>query len=150
MDFENKLKEHIQEICKDFGYFLVDVSVQGFKKQQNIKVTIDSVEGVNLDQCQSVSREISDIIFRKDLVYGDYRLIVSSPGIDKPLEHDYEFKRNIGKQISVNYLNETQEKKEILGELIKFENNTVYLKTGSDEFSIPVNNILKAKIKLKW
>ncbi len=150
MDSEQILKNYIQSICKEFGYFVIEVSMQGFKKQLNIKVTVDSAEGINLDECKRVSKEISDIIYRKDLVFGDYRLIVSSPGLDKSLEHDYEFIRNIGKKLTVNYTNEIQETKEILGELTKFENNMIYLKTGKDEFSIPVKNIIKAKIKLKW
>ncbi len=150
MDFENKLITHIQSICDDLEYILVDVSVHGYKNKQNIKVTVDTVKGIGLDQCRDFSREISDIIFRKNLIHGDYRLIVTSPGIEKPLEQDYEFKRNIGKKLAVNYITETQESMEIVGELIRYDGENIGLKVGKNEVNIAVNKIKKAKIKLKW
>jgi ribosome maturation factor RimP len=84
------------------------------------------------------------------LIHGDYRLIVTSPGIEKPLEQDYEFKRNIGKKLAVNYITETQESMEIVGELIRYDGENIGLKVGKNEVNIAVNKIKKAKIKLKW
>ena len=150
MDFENKLIEHIKTICDDNNYILVDASVPGHKKKQNIKVIVDTVEGINLEQCKNLSREISDIIFRKDLIYGDYKLEVTSPGVNKSLEENYEFTRSIGKDLRINFLNEKDENKEIIGKLKSFENNTILLDTGKNEISIDKKKIKKAKIKLKW
>lgn len=150
MNFEVKLEEHIKKICNDFGYIFVDASIHGHRNKQNIKIVADTEKGITLEECQKISREISDIIFRKDLIYGDYRLDVSSPGLDKPLEHDYEFKRNIGKNLSVNYSDESGNFNEIVGELVAFDNSELTLKYKNENTIIKLEKINKAKIRLKW
>jgi len=150
MDFENKLIEHIRTICDTNKYILINASVHGHKNKQNIKVVADTVEGITLEQCQNLSREISDIIFRKDLIFGNYNLEVTSPGVDKPLQQDYEFIRNIGKNLKVEYLNEESKSVELVGELKNYENNLLHLYTGKEIQVIDKKKIKKAKIKLKW
>jgi len=150
MDFESKLKEHIKNICNDLDFIFIDASIHGHKNKQNIKVIADTERGITLDECQKLSREISDIIFRKDLIYSDYRLDVSSPGLDKPLQYDYEFKRNIGKNLIVSYENDSNNFVETIGELIDYKNNSLILKVNDALKIIEIKKINKAKIKLKW
>jgi len=150
MDFERELKEHIKNICNDLGFIFIDASIHGHKNKQNIKVIADTEKGITLDECQKLSREISDIIFRKDLIYSDYRLDVSSPGLDKPLQYDYEFKRNIGKNLIVSYENDSNNFVETIGELIDYKNNSLILKVNDALKIIEIKKINKAKIKLKW
>jgi len=150
MSFENKLEEHIKHICNDLGFMFIEASIHGHKNKQNIKVIADTEQGITLEQCQKLSREISDIIFRKDLVYSDYRLDVSSPGLDKPLEHEYEYKRNIGRDIIVNYKDENSTLLEAIGELVEYNNDCLVLKVKNEKLSVKLENISKAKIKLKW
>ena len=116
MNFENKLIEHIIEICDQLDFKFIDSSIYGHNNKQNIKVIADTEEGITLQQCQKLSQEISDIIFRKDLIFGEYRLDVSSPGLDKPLQNEYEFKRNIGRNLIVSYTDENNTVNEVIGE----------------------------------
>ena len=150
MNFENKLEEHIKNICNDLGFMFIEASIHGHKNKQNIKVIADTEKGISLQECQNLSREISDIIFRKDLIYSDYRLDVSSPGLDKPLKYDYEFVRNIGRELIVNYKDESGNFQEVIGELTKYEDDEIIIKINDELKAININNINKAKIKLKW
>ena len=150
MNFESKLEEHIKQICSDLGFMFIEASIHGHKNKQNIKVIADTKKGITLEQCQKLSREISDIIFRKDLVYNDYRLDVSSPGLDKPLEHEYEYKRNLGRDLIVNYRDESGNLQEVIGTLIEYNNDGVVLKVKNEQLSIKLESINKTKIKLKW
>jgi ribosome maturation factor RimP len=150
MDLNTKLVEHIQSICERLNYILIDVTSQGHKNKQNIKVVADTESGITIDECKDLSREISDIIFRKDLVESDYQLIVTSPGLDKPLERDYEFRRNIGKDLVVDYVDISDEIKEFTGELTDFDNDYIHLKNKKNDIKIGLNAIKKARVKLKW
>ena len=150
MNFENKIEEHIKKICNDLGFMFIEASIHGHKNKQNIKVIADTKKGITLEECQKLSREISDIIFRKDLVYNDYRLDVSSPGLDKPLQHDYEYKRNIGRDLIINFEDENKNLKEVAGELVEYNKQGIVLKIKNELISLNFENIKKAKIKLKW
>ena len=150
MNLENKLEEHIKEICNDLGFKFIEASIHGHKNKQNIKIIADTEKGISLKECQKLSREISDIIFRKDLIFSDYRLDVSSPGLYKALQFDYEYKRNIGRDLVVTYENESGKLKEIVGELIEYKNDDIVLKLKDELLSLKLRNINKAKIKLKW
>jgi ribosome maturation factor RimP len=146
---EEKIFHLIEPICNEEAFFLYKVSLHRSSKNQLIKVVVDTENGVTLDQCQLLSRKISDIFYRKDLIDSNYRLEVSSPGIDKPLEKPFEFMRNIGNTLEVDY----QEGLEIIsveGELIAFNGTGITLLCGKKNIGIAIIQIKQAKIKLKW
>ena len=150
MNFERKLNDYIKEICANLNYKFIEVSMHGHKDKYNIKVIADTEAGITLEECQKISREISDIIFRKDLIFGDYRIDVSSPGLDKPLHHDYEYKRNIGRDLIVSYKNENNNLAEIIGKLTEYNAEGIILKIKEELITINFNKINQTKIKLKW
>ena len=139
----------IEPICQSENIYLSDVSLHRSSKNTIIKIIVDTENGVTLNQCQELSKKISDIFYRRDLFQNKYRLEVSSPGITKPLEHSYEFKRNIGKQLEVNYIR-GEEKCFVTGELLKYTPDAITLKSDKTDLDIPLNDIEEAKIKLKW
>ena len=132
------------------NFKLIDVSIHGHNKKQNVKVIADTENGITLNECQKLSQEISDIIFRKDLIDGEYRLDVSSPGLDKTLQFDYEFKRNIGRNLIVSYYDGENKLKEVTGEMIEYNDNQICLKKKEQLIEIKQDKIKNAKIKLKW
>ena len=99
----SEIFELINPICQSEKIFLIEVVIHGSVKGNMVRVIVDTEEGVTLHQCQQLSKNISDLFYRRDLFEGNYRLEVTSPGLDKPLQEPYEYKRNIGKQIKVNY-----------------------------------------------
>ena len=146
---ESKIKEYIADICHTQNVYLIDVDVSGGGKSRQVKITVDTEKGITLDECQQISREIGDIFFRKDIYPDGYNLEVTSPGIDKPLQHDFEYTRNIGRDLTVNYMEEDKEK-QITGELKQFSGGELHLMVGKESFKIPLSQVRHAKIKLKW
>jgi ribosome maturation factor RimP len=114
-----------------------------------IKVTVDTDEGINLNECEKLSQKISDMLFRKNLYKQGYKLEVTSPGISKPLEHPYEFRRNIGRDLKIDYT-DNDEPKKIEGELKSYNNQDITLLVKKEEIIIPLAHINQAKVKLKW
>ena len=147
--FEEKIFQLIEPICNEDAVYLYKVSLHGSPKNQLIKVVVDTEKGITLGQCQLLSKKISDIFYRKDLIEGNYRLEVTSPGVDKPLVKPFEFMRNIGNTLKVDY-RENLEIKSTEGELIAFDGNEITLRCDKKNIMLSIDCIEQAKIKLKW
>jgi ribosome maturation factor RimP len=146
---EKKIFDVIQPLCDKESVILYKISVNKPGKSLQIKITVDTEEGITLHQCQQLSQKFSDYFYQKDLLEGDYRLEVSSPGITKPLEHAFEYKRNIGKDLTIEYL-ENDQKITVVGELKGMEENKITIESKKNEILIPLSSIKTAKVKLKW
>ncbi len=146
---EEQIRNYIAPVCAEHGVYLLDVGVHGSGSNRIIRIVADTDEGITLNQCEMLSREFSDIFFRKDLFSGNYRLEVTSPGVQKPLEADYEFKRNIGRTLRVDYL-EAGESKSASGALKSYEQEQIELETSDGPVFISRKNIKNAHVKLKW
>ena len=146
---ENQLRTLVKAVCDEEGIYFQQLVVHGSGSNLMIKVTVDTDEGINLDECEKISQKISDILFRKDIYRKGYSLEVTSPGITKPLEYPYEFIRNIGRNLKIEYTVEEQSKK-IEGELKNYNQHNITLLVKKEEITIPLAQINQAKVKLKW
>lgn len=98
---EKKLSPVLEEIVEDLGYYFVDLS---YKKEQGdfyLNILIDSKEGISLDDCTKISREVSDWLDEEDPINDSYYLMVSSAGLDRPLTSDRDFEIVKGKELDV-------------------------------------------------
>ena len=85
-------------VLEELGLGLVEVQ---YRREQNgwiLRLIIDKQEGVTLDDCASVSREISQLLDIEDFIDQAYNLEVTSPGLDRPLKSLAEFGRFVGKR----------------------------------------------------
>lgn len=99
------LKEKIEElVLQNLGkedLFLVDVEMGGGPAMIKITVLVDGDKGVTVEDCARISRKISGIIEEQDLIESAYVLEVSSPGVDQPLKLKRQYRKNIGRRVSV-------------------------------------------------
>jgi ribosome maturation factor RimP len=146
---QQKLKEEVEPICGRLNFFLFDIQIKGDKRQLLVKVIADTESGITLSECQRLSKEVSDVIINLDLIPQAFRLEVSSPGIDKPLQFPYEYRRNVGRNLLV-VVNQNGVRKEIKGELTGYNENKIEVNTGTESMVIPVDEIQRANVKLKW
>jgi ribosome maturation factor RimP len=146
---ESEIRSYIKDICQAENVYLLNVDIMGGGRSRQVRVTVDTDDGIKLDQCRHLSKEIGDLFYRKDIYEDGYNLEVSSPGIDKPLEHDFEYKRNIGRNLTVVYL-DGDETKKVTGELKEFSGTDLHLLVGKDKKNILLSQVQQAKVKLKW
>ena len=97
------LEKPTESLANDRGLNLLRINIRGTAASPVIEVLLDGERAVSLDDCETVSRELSSLIDTKSLVKGNYRLDVMSPGIDEPLEKDWQFQRNLGRLVEVQY-----------------------------------------------
>ena len=106
-----KIEAFAREAIASTPLYLVDVEVRGQKNSRIVRVFVDADEGVNLDTCASVSRQLGFLLETEDVIDGKYRLEVSTPGVDRPLADPRQYKKNVGRPLSVRYETEDGSKK---------------------------------------
>ncbi len=102
---------------------------------------------VDIDQCQKVSKYLSEILDREDVISQNYYLEVSSPGIDRELIKENDFKRYSGKMVDVSLYQKIDGKKELTLELLGLEDEKILLLNEEGEnLSIPREKVAKIKL----
>ena len=91
-----QLTELLEPLVEDLGYELIWVQLAGGEGSQIVRVFIDHADGIGLEDCETVSREISGLLDVEDPIPGNYTLEVSSPGLDRPLVKPAHFERFVG------------------------------------------------------
>jgi len=145
-----QIKKNLLPILDSQQIELVDIELIGKEGNQVLRLYIDQRNGITLDQCKTVSREMSDILDMLDLIQGRYRLEVSSPGIDRPLKNEKDFKRNINRKVKIEYFTNENEKELIIGIIQAVDINSVTVHDDQKNISILLENIKSAKILPVW
>ena len=107
------------------GFELVDVEYVKEGGSWYLRAYIDKPGGINVDDCEIVSRELSDILDEKDFIDEAYILEVSSPGLGRPLKKEKDFKRSLGQEVEVRTYRMMDRKKEFTGILKDHDKDTV-------------------------
>jgi ribosome maturation factor RimP len=104
MSVESRITQVVEDILAQRGdqsLFLVDVVVSSAKNSQKVLVHLDGDEGVNIDACAEISRQLGSILEEEDIFSGSFILEVSSPGLDLPLKLQRQYHKNIGRKVKV-------------------------------------------------
>ncbi len=94
-----QIEEVIRPVLRDHGVELVDVEWRGHGPRGVLRLFIDKPGGVGISDCEQVSRELGDVLDVADLIPERYDLEVSSPGLDRPLRKEREYRWAIGKRV---------------------------------------------------
>lgn len=105
-DIKSEIAEFIEPILTREGFELVALKLARYGRSSRLQLFIDTLEGdgVTIDDCAAVSRLVDEGIERRDFFEGTYTLEVSSPGIDRPLQTEKDFRRKIGRTIQVDFV----------------------------------------------
>ena len=147
---ERNIKEITENAVASSGYFLIDLIIRGFTKNRVIEVFIDGKDYINAEDCSQISREINNRL--QSIIEPDenYRLDVSSPGIDRPLKYIEQFPKHITKKFDLNYKQGTDTKK-IIAKLIDVNNYELkFLTHDNKEVTIKFKDIVTAKVLLSF
>ena len=146
---QEKIEQLAKQACGDLNLILVEVRIRGDRRQPIFEIFADTETGITLKECETLTRALQDRIDMDESFYDNYRLNVSSPGLDRPLVHDFEFKRNIGQQLIIK-LQSAESTIEKIGELTGFNEKDLQLEAGGKSEKIKRSDIKEAKVKIKW
>ncbi len=143
--FDKKIYKKVENVITEQGVELVDYNIS---ENSVIKFFIDKRGGVTLDECEAVSKKISEIFdtYEEMVEFNSYRLEVSSPGEDYLLKNSNDFLRKIGEKVIVTYY-EGEEEKRITGEINKVDDDNLELNQGDTVVSINFYSIVDGKLK---
>ena len=100
-----KVQGYLADLLPDMGLELFDIQFRTEAHGWVLRVFIDSAEGVSLDHCSAVSRELGQYLDVEDIIDHAYNLEVSSPGLERPLKSITEFSKYTGKKARVKLHN---------------------------------------------
>ena len=97
------LAPHARKLATARKLQLLRIEVRGTESNPVIELLLDGARPITIDDCETVSKELSSQIDTGKLIKGNYRLDVMSPGIDEPIVEDWQFERNLGRLVEVQY-----------------------------------------------
>ncbi|MFL0249855.1 ribosome maturation factor RimP [Clostridium neuense] len=142
-EVEGIIKKEVEELGYEF-YHLELVNESG---ENYLRVYIDSPNGIGLDDCEKVSRKVSDILDEKDPIPYSYYLEVSSAGIFRTLFTDEHLKRYNGSMVKLKIKGTFTGKKEFLGNLNGFDDESVSIVNNNEIIKIPRKKIKRVTLE---
>lgn len=136
MNTAQKVEQLLKQPVAELGFELCDVEFIKEYGDWVLTLYIDKEGGVNIDDCERVSRAVDPLLDEADPIEQAYMLSVSSLGLDRPLKKDADFTRNIGKRIEIKLFAPKNGKKEFTGELVSFDENNIVVKLESGELEV--------------
>lgn len=115
-------------------------------KYSLLRVYIEKPDGVNLDDCELASRQISAILDVENPISGEYNLEVSSPGIERPLFTVKHYQRAIGKPVKVNMLTPINGQRNFVGVIKSVDDEQIVLTVAEQEQILLLNDVVKAHL----
>lgn len=123
--YEQKTEEILLPITEEYGFELVDVEYVKEGSMWYLRAYIDKPGGISIDDCEAVSRRLSDVLDEKDYIEDSYIMEVSSPGLGRPLKKEKDFKRSLGKEVEIRTYRMIDKQKEFTGILKDYDPDTV-------------------------
>lgn len=147
---EATVEKLILPIVEKLGYYLYDIEYVKEGAQWYLRIYIDQDSGIDLDDCEKVSNQISEILDKEDPIRTQYFLEVSSCGLERHLREKKHYLQNLGKEIQVNLYKAVEKKKLIEGILKEVKEDTILVKTEEKEIEVKLENISLAKTIYNW
>ena len=131
--YEAKAEELVLPLVEANNFELVDVEYVKEAGTWYLRIYIAKEGGININDCELVSRAFSEILDKEDPIEDAYILEVSSPGLGRPLKKDKDFQRNLGEEVEVRTYKPINKQKEFVGLLDAWDKETVTLQLESGE-----------------
>ncbi len=124
-DYESKTESLLQPIAEANGVSIYDVEYVKEGADYYLRAYIDKPEGVNIIDCENVSRALSDALDKADFIPDAYILEVSSPGLGRSLKKDKHLAASIGQEVEIKLFKAVDKCKEFVGVLDSFDENSI-------------------------
>lgn len=142
-----ELEKEIEALVESAGAKLYDISTVNERGETIYRVSIISNDGkTDIDKCVEITHLISPLLDVTPPIKGEYRLEVSSPGIERDLKKDKHYKLSVGELVKITTNDNFNHK----GKLVDFKDGTITLQTKHETLDIDLKDIKKAKTYFQW
>jgi len=141
-----KVADLIEPTVEALGLDLwgVDLLQQG--KFTMLRIYIESDEGITVDDCEKVSRQVSAILDVEDPISGEYTLEVSSPGLDRPLFKISQFEKFADSEVDIKMRSPIDGRRKFKGRITKIDGSAIRIDVDGTEYDLDHSDIDKASV----
>lgn len=143
---EIKLTEMLTPAVEAVGFELVGIEFVRAGKHSTLRIYIDSEDGVEVDDCADVSRQVSAVLDVEDPISTEYNLEVSSPGMDRPLFKPDHYRQQIAQTITVKLQMPQDDRRNFKGVLESCDDRVFTIVVDNQKFELAYDNVLKANL----
>jgi ribosome maturation factor RimP len=143
---DERLVKLIEPVVEGLGYVLWGVEYLHHGKSARLSIYIDSDDGVDVDDCARVSRQVSALLDVEDPIDANYTLEVSSPGMDRRLFTLDQFKTFEGSSVKLSLRVPYEGRKRFKGVLCGIEDDEIVVRSGDEEYLFPIDAIDRANV----
>ncbi len=144
---ELKIIEMAGPIALENGCYIYDVEYLKEGKQRFLRIFADKIDGrISLDECEAISRRLSEVLDKNDPIAENYVLEVSSPGIERRLRTPEHFEKSIGEMIDIGLYKAIDGNKLISGKLLAFDGEKITVETENEKVSIMQSETTVVKV----
>lgn len=148
-EYELKTEKLLMPLIEENNFDLVDVEYVKEGGNWYLRAYIDKEGGISVNDCELVSRALSDLLDVHDFISDAYILEVSSPGLGRQLKKEKDFARSIDKEVEIKLYKAIDKQKEIVGFLVAYDDETLTIEL-EDESTISVSRSNIAIIRLAF
>lgn len=136
-----------QPVLEEHGAELVDLQFVHEHGQWVLRFFLDKAGGISLDDCAAISEHVGRVLDATDLITQSYALEVSSPGINRPLKKESDYRRFIGERVDVTLYAPMNGRRHFRGTLQSVEEGRVVVQEAPDQaFALPLTDVAKARL----
>lgn len=143
---QNDIEQLLNPLIVDLGYELWGCEYLSQGKHSVLRLYIDKENGIELADCERVSRQVSALLDVEDPISGNYSLEVSSPGVPRPLFKKEQYKRYIAHEVAIKLFNPINGSRRLSGHIVVANEDSVVLEMDGVQLEIPFSHIVKAKL----
>jgi len=144
--YEDKATKMLEPIASEHGVEIYDVEYVNEAGEWYLRAYIDKEGGVTINDCEAVSRAMSDALDRDDFIEDAYYLEVSSPGLGRALKKDCHFARSIGAEVELKTFKPIDKQKEFSGILKSFDSEVIVLEINKKDTEFKRSDIAQVRL----
>ena len=148
-EYELKTEKLLEPIIQKNNFEIVDVEYVKEGGNWYLRAYIDKEGGITVDDCEVISRALSDLLDEHDFIPEAYILEVSSPGLGRQLKKEKDFARSINKEVEIKLFKPVNKQKEIVGFLAGYDGEKFTIRL-EDESIIEIPRANTALIRLAF
>ena len=149
-DYESRTEELLTSIAEAAGVSVYDVEYVKEGSDWYLRCYIDKPDGVTIQDCETVSRALSDRLDEEDYIADAYILEVSSPGLGRTLKKDKHLAKSIGQEVEIKTYKPIEKQKEFSGVLRAFDQDTVTIETQTGEMQFDRSDVALIRLALDF
>ncbi|MDG1753062.1 MAG: ribosome maturation factor RimP [Thalassotalea sp.] len=144
--FEHKLTEMLRPAVEEVGVELLGIEFVSAGKHSILRLFIDHENGIDVDNCAEVSRQVGALLDVEDPISTEYNLEVSSPGLDRPLFSLTHYQAVVGETVNIRLSLPLNGRRKFKGILNAVENDVLIVTVDNEEYELVFSNVDKGNL----